>query len=186
MDASFWERSRTLRVGRLESEEAVRLALSVPAQKSGYPLDEDALELLVRESQRYPFFVQMLGDESWEAAHARKGNARITLEDAKAGVIRANILKRPFYARRLNEAKKQGVLEAAVAVSREMLALGDEPVLSSQKLEGILEGVTRGTETDLDSACEKLSNIGFVWESPDGGWESGIPSLCAHFVAESG
>lgn len=61
MGATHWERASQWPVGRLESDEEVRAALSTPASQSGLPIDEDAPELLVRESQRHPFFVQLVG-----------------------------------------------------------------------------------------------------------------------------
>lgn len=48
------------RLGRLD-QAAAEAALARPAERGGLPMDDDALALLVRESQRYPYFIQLLG-----------------------------------------------------------------------------------------------------------------------------
>lgn len=186
MGASFWERSTRLRIGRLETDDAVRQALAVPAEQSGYPIDEDAMELLVKESQRYPFFVQMLGHHSWRAARSRKGASRITLADARAGVIRASKLKADFYLDRYEEVEIQGILDAALAVSKAFLARGESAVLTKRVMSRVLEKATKGTGLAPLEVREQLTHLGFIWSNPDGDWEPGIPSLCAHFVEQGG
>ncbi len=54
MHASFWERCQKLRIGRLETVDAVKAALTEPAARRGMSFNGDALALLVGESQRYP------------------------------------------------------------------------------------------------------------------------------------
>lgn len=184
MGATFWERCRKLRIGRLETNDAVRQALFVPAKKSGYPIDEDALELLVSESQRYPFFVQILGHESWEAACSRKGQSRITLADAQTGVARANTQKEELYWERYEEVETRKVLGVVLALSKEFLARGKNAVLARRELEHILETATEGTGADPLAVREQLTRLGFIWSTPGGDWEPGTPSLCTHFVKQ--
>lgn len=143
------------------------------------------MELLARESQRYPFFVQILGNESWKAARSRKGARRIALADAQAGVTRANMLKEGFYLDRFEEVEAEGIMDAALSLSKEFLARGENAVLTKRDLAHVLEKATEDTGTTPRAVREKLARLGFIWATPKGDWEPGIPSLCAHFVEQS-
>lgn len=184
MDASFWERCLSLRIGRIESVEDVRNALVIPARQSGLPFADDALDLLVDESQGYPFFVQMLGAAAWEAAE-RSGNDGITVNDAKAGLGESEPVRLAFYLRRRNEIEKSRVLPEAEAVSRAVLQKGSDAALTDGELKGVLRE-TLGSDLDaVLSAKAALSNLGLIWQTPHNTWEPGIPSLCSYIVAES-
>lgn len=191
MEASFWERSDRLRVGRIESDDAAREGLAVPAGKSGLPMDGDALELLARESQRYPFFLQMFGEAAWGAANDRGGDpARITLADAEAGMADAEEARELFCEERRREIYSQGVLREAEAVSVAMAeAAGKGGVLPWKKLEETLVAVCNprsayGTPPWI--AQERLEALGLIWSRRVGEWEPGIPSLCSHLVRHAG
>lgn len=179
MGASFWERSNRLRVGRLESDDEVRQALAIPAKESGLPFDEDALDLLVPECQRYPFFVQVLGNRAWKASQ-RASHARITLEDAKAGLSSAEEARLDFYEERREEVDDQGMFDEAKAVSEAIAALGDEPVLTERMLDRILADATSGSDKSPKQVKDKLASLGLIWKAAPNRWEPGIPSLCRY------
>ncbi len=182
--ASFWERSHLLRIGRLESEDATRAALSLPAEREGLPFAPDALERLVTESQGYPYFIQLVGMWAWEAAIARDPGAdRILLEDAEASVRMANPARSAFYWRRLQEVERRGVLSEARAVSRAFFAIGGDGALPTTKLETELKPALTGNRTVL-AALRELLAVGLIWQTDDHAfWEPGIPSLCT-YIAE--
>ncbi len=190
-NAGFWVRATRLKIGRLESDDAVREALRRPAEESGYPLDDDALALLVRESEAYPFFIQMLGQLAWrETSTRRDGPRRITLADAQVAVGMANRQRRAFYGERRDEIEEQGVLRMAETVSMLMLAqpeqrlhwrtLKDE-IGKDPELPSVNDAWYRAKES-LDT----LEKLGLIWEVNGGNWEPGIPSLCRHIVGEEG
>lgn len=79
---TFFERMPVVNVGYL-SAESTRFALVKPAADIGVAFDDDALELLVGESNGYPYLVQLLGFETWMAA---AGASRITPAHATVGV----------------------------------------------------------------------------------------------------
>ncbi len=187
MRAGFWERDTRLQIGRLETDEAVREALARPAKDSGMPIDADALESLVEESQRYPFFVQRLGYESWDAARQRKGNRRIALEDAQKGIAVAGKNLQTFYSDCRREAGEQGVLGEAEAVSRMVVAKGRDAQLTTAELMDAVKSVAIPAGRDPGESWEKLVRLGLVWEpsEPDL-WEPGIPSLCRYVVDKVG
>lgn len=188
MSASFWERSKRLLIGRLESDAMVRDALSVPAKQSGFPMDADALELLVQESQRYPYFIQMNGAAAWAAAQAGKHrNGRISVADARAGLEAAGMERDLFYESRREELLRHGVLDEAEAVSKEMVTLGDNEPLAWQRLAGTLDSVAvGGSGNTRESAREMLVHLGLIWATRPANWEPGIPPLCAYLVKHVG
>lgn len=182
-EASFWERCEHLRLGRLESEDAVRDALALPAKRSGMPIDDDALGLLVRDTQRYPYFVQLMGRESWDVAHEQEGRNRITIADAQAGIDIARGKLLMLYDGRRGEMERQGVLAAAEAVSRAINARGRDGRLSEVALKDAVESATPANGRPPDEVVETLSRLGLIWRTPSLEWEAGIPSLCS-FVAD--
>ncbi|WP_071288820.1 ATP-binding protein [Mycolicibacterium llatzerense] len=68
-------------VGPLTEAEA-RAALSEPATQMGGSFAGEALDLLVRASEGYPYFLQEFGKAIWDAAPV----APFTIEDAEAGL----------------------------------------------------------------------------------------------------
>lgn len=80
---TFLERLRKFELGYLNSD-ATRYALVAPAQVQGAGFDLEAAELLTAVSAGYPYYVQLLGWETWAAA-ARARASRITIEHARAG-----------------------------------------------------------------------------------------------------
>lgn len=182
MRTGFWERGPQFHIDRLESTDGIRQAFSIPAEQSGLPLDEDALALLVRECEGYPFFIQLLGAAAWNAAEARTGATGIELRDAQAGVSRAGTTKGDFFLRRHEEVDEHGLLDAATAISREMMARGPKPFLSNRELTEALTRTSAGSGETSRTLKEGLVNLGVVCRRTDGSWVPGIPSLCAYFV----
>lgn len=188
MHASFWERAFPLEIGRLVSDDEVREALTVPAKRAGRPIDDDALELLVRESQRYPFFIQLAGATAWEAASERSEDCdRITVADVQAGLDDANKRRIRFYNLRRAELLDEDVLDAAEAVSQEMVSLNEGEALPLERLTSALDSVVAsGADIGRAEMQRRLVNLGLIWETGDLSWEPGIPSLCAHLVKHRG
>jgi len=54
-------------IGPLSREDAIQ-AVRLPAQQEDADYDDDAIELLVSETQGYPYFLQEWGKHSWEVA----------------------------------------------------------------------------------------------------------------------
>lgn len=186
MHASFWERAERFKIGRFGSDDEVREALSVPAKLSGFPIDDDALDLLVRQSQRYPFFVQILGSEAWKVARRRGGRrGRIVLDDVQVGMRAVNRKRVLFYEERREEILSQGILHAAEEVSRALLSR-DDCILSGQALGEILVSVSKNSKGTPAEMKDKLVALGVIWDAEVGEWEPGIPSLCAYLVENAG
>jgi hypothetical protein len=50
--------------------DAARRAIAKPVTDQGVRIDRDALELMVRETRGYPYFVQEWGKQVWDVAEA--------------------------------------------------------------------------------------------------------------------
>ncbi|MFP3786308.1 ATP-binding protein, partial [Burkholderia sp. SIMBA_024] len=61
-------------------------ALTIPAAHEDASWDDDAVDVVVTASGRYPYFIQQYGQDTWNAA---PGSA-ITARDAEIGVLQGN------------------------------------------------------------------------------------------------
>ncbi len=177
MGASFWNRAEQIRIGRLD-EAATAEALARPLSEEGVPADGDALAVMVRESQRYPYFVQLVGRAVWASVAGRDGERRrVTTENVRDALPEFGRTRDRFYRQRLDELRKGGLLPAARAVAeafRERAALTDAG-LEAGLATALGEAANAGT---MDAATEALAHLGFLWRADDRlEWEPGIPSL---------
>ena len=173
MGASFWNRAEQIRVGRL-SEESTAAAIQRPFADEGIAVAGDALTAIVRESQRYPFFVQLLGSRVWASVTGR-GGSRVTLAAVDAALAHFDRTRRRFYRQRLDELRRDGLLKVAVAVAE---AFRNRPTLGDLELDAALKAADVGEGDAADTATGRLAKLGFLWradELPE--WEPGIPSL---------
>jgi len=168
------------RLGRLD-EEAAEAALALPAERGGLPMDAEALTLLVRESQRYPYFIQLLGSAVWEVAE-RDGAQRINAETAGAGMDAAAASVHAFYQERFVEARERGVHTALLPLAERMTE-GNGHIGDAQ-LDLLLEegAAIRGGLDDPGEIRIALQDLGVIWEVSSGVWELGIPSFAEHVL----
>lgn len=142
----------------------------------------------MQESEHFPFFIQLMGEAAWDAARERSAGTEnhITLADVHKGIgaIREEILD--FYRERYAEARTKGILPEAVAVSSEMINTSDKGVRGARLSEVLSK--THNPLHDINNllspreSMELLSNIGLIWETPEGYWEPGLPSLCKYIA----
>ena len=82
---SYAERFRYVNVRELD-DDAAAAALTIPAGEEDAEWEEAAVEVVVRESGRYPYFLQQFGQDTWNVA----AGPVITVHDAELGVARGN------------------------------------------------------------------------------------------------
>ena len=180
MGASFWNRSRSLRIGRLD-ERATADAIRKPLEAEDIAITDEALEHIVRESHGYPFFVQLWGDAVWARAVADSRD-RVASEDARACQAAFARRRDDYYSDRYKELRKLKLLRPARAVAE---AFESRPVITDSELEAaIRRGLGEAaTGDEVDAAEMEFRHSGFIWEAgamPE--WEPGIPSLMAHIL----
>jgi hypothetical protein len=109
-------------IGPLDNESA-RKAVSAPAEREKVRYTDEALDFIIAQTGRYPFFLQVWGAHCWEAAPA----SPITLEHAKIASERAiAALDEGIFKVRLAR-----LTERQKAYARVMAELGSEPANSS-------------------------------------------------------
>ncbi len=166
-------------VGRIERSEAVR-ALGEPARGAGLPMDSKAATLLARESQEYPYFIQLLGSAAWRVAESASSPG-IGIESAQQGIEAARPVIQRFYAERFAEAREQSVHRAlgplAALVRQRGGRLDDDDLDEFLAMAPVPVG-----ETEL---LDTLSDLGVLWEAEPSVWEMGIPSFADHILGRS-
>lgn len=143
-------------------------------------MDSEAATLLARESQEYPYFIQLLGSAAWRAAESASSPG-IGLRSAEEGVEAARPVIQRFYAERFAEARERSVhraLRPLAALVRERGGqLGDEDLD-----EFVATASVPVSETAL---LDTLSDLGVLWEAEPSVWEMGIPSFAGHILGRS-
>ena len=181
LSASFWNRAEQVRIGRLD-EGATAEALRRPFEEEGISVPEDALAAMVRESQCYPYFVQLLGRAVWEQVSGSASN-EVTCARLDAGRPRFEEVRGEYYAHRFEELARRGLLPVGGAVAE---AFRGRSVLTWTELDGAIRAGL-GDVGDPDApreALETLRDLGYIWRArgrPE--WEPGIPSLMDYMRA---
>ena len=178
MGVSFWNRNRRLRIDRLD-ESAAADAIRLPLEAEGVPIDDDALAHIVRESEGYPYFLQLWGAAVWnrDASSPTDRPQRITAADTAACRSLFESERDDYYLDRYDELEKIRLLGAARAVAEVFETR--ERVSDFELDTAIRRGLGPGADDDaVEAAAEQFDHLGFVWQSggmPD--WEPGIHSL---------
>lgn len=177
MGASFWNRAEQIRVGRLREAATVE-AFRRPFEQEAIAVTDEALGELVRESQRYPYFIQLLGQAVWREQQASPREVRtVSPSGVEKARPRFERVRGEYYAQRFEELTRHGLLGVGRAVAD---GFRRREVLERGELEGAIRaglGDAAGPERER-AAWQELLDLGFLWRveaRPE--WEPGIPSL---------
>ena len=186
MNASFWDRlgSGLLSIGRL-SDSAAKEALEKPLCGQRVGIDGDALDLVVEQSQRYAYFIQLWGEAMWNQRLAT-GETRLTAAHAAAARPAVEARLAEYYQRRFRELEASRLLSAATAVA---------PLFDAMDATATDRDIDRAlAETGLDAdgrlaAREELNRLGYIWcppgQLPPVVWSAGIPSLTQYVLDQA-
>ena len=185
MDTSFWGRlgEGLLGVGRL-TDAAARAALVKPLKRHGVEVDADALDAVIENSQRYPYFIQLWGDALWRAHLAAPG-ARLTT--ATTAAVRDAVAARvaDYYQGRYQELAAAGLLSAAAAIAP-LFQGGADATASEQDIDSALLSAGIDDATARFAVCDGLSRLSYMWYPPNQlppvVWSAGIPSLTTYVL----
>lgn len=173
MDATFWDRAEIISVGRLDAA-ATRAALAKPLNASGVSFEDDALDQVVAESQRYPYFIQAWGQalclELRERETTRMDAALV--DAARPAFSRRRI---DYYEKRCEELEDKDLLPAARTVAS-MFQRTDSMDSGALK-QALAADLSLDTKGAL-AVVRQLTHLGFIWKpSARACYEPGIPSL---------
>ena len=186
MDASFWGRlgEGNLGVGLLDQAAAAE-ALTKPLAAHGISVAADALGIVIRHSQRYPYFLQLWGDALWKRHLATHANA-LTAADAMAVQPAVAMLVAEYYQVRYRELEAAQLRAAAKAVA---LVFQTQPTATDRDIDAALADAGLDDPANRTASREALGRFGYIWcpprQTPPIVWSAGIPSLMA-YVLERG
>ena len=179
-NASFWDRSQIVPLGRLSSEEAGQ-AISVPLQEVGVTFAPGVLDHIVEQTDCYPFFTQIWGHYIAQRLQ-QTGERMISMEIVNAVEEKAITKRNVMYRIRFNELDRMGLLPVAERVADAFVRLG-EPALHHHTLREAIDKGMAGNESITNGGVmekvEQLSHLGYVWPAGEYEYEPGIPSLMA-------
>ena len=184
MNSTFWERYRTLPIGRLDAEASAD-AVRIPLEATNRSISDEALTQVVQESHGYPFFLQLWGEVLWYDVETTERT--IEMDDVNRTRPEFEKSRDLFHGLRYQELRNRHLVNPAAALAsvfgnREQLAESEIVEALKTSLDG---GHLPSSPDDITSLLTRLHNLGFIW-SPGGSlsnrYFSGIPSLMT-FVA---
>lgn len=176
--ATFGERSKWLPLARLDDADSA-VALVKPALDSGVAWEPNARDRVVKDAGGYPYFVQLLGSTTWEAAEPGPGST-ITLEHVRAGYQDALDQLVTLFRARWSKASK-GHKRFIVAMVELMLETGSEDVDRASIAEKI--GTTSGA---VSVPRNRLIGQDIIEPSGHGLLRFTIPGFAAYVASEAG
>ena len=179
--ASFIERARYIGLGRLD-EQAAADAISKPLAEQGIQITEDALSLIVEDSQCYPYFLQLWGSSLWDEAD-KTNLTCITDEQVAVVKPKITIVKKDFYNERRDRFDEIRLRSTTVAIAR---AFQDTKEMTKDAIMEIitdnLSVDTLNTQSDIER-LQTFVNQDFIWRPPGSDfYEPGIPSFMTHIL----
>ena len=191
-NASFWERSHLVELGRLTLEDATA-ALAVPLADAGVFIDREIAVDVAGRAHYYPYFIQVWGHEIASYLHD-SGESVVSASTIAEVESTVNDMIKTIYRVRRDEIQKMGLSNISLKVAKYFLEDGKDRVLDVNMEEIIRQAhMDLGMDTKDSSVMEtrtKLVSIGFIWGmSPKGSmsiyYEAGIPSLMNYVMDKS-
>ena len=164
-----------------------RKPLAVLLDEAHVRIDADALNAIVRDSQRYPYFIQLWGEALWQQRLAT-GATRLTAAHADAARPDVAVRITDYYQDRYYELDQSGWLAAAEQVAARLQCM---PTLTYAELKSaIADGLAPNADHEpVQAALATLQRLGFVWcppgQQPPVRYEAGIPSLMTHVLDQT-
>ena len=181
VNATFVERSRNIGLGRLD-EQAAADAIVKPFEEQGIQITDDALSIIIEDSQCYPYFLQEWGSSLWEEAD-KENLTCITDEQVAVVKPKITIIKKKFYSKRRDKLDVLGLRSTAVAIAQEFQ---DTKEMTKDAIMEIITGNLSVDSLNTQSVTERLQTFidhDFIWESPESVlYEPGIPSFMTYIL----
>ena len=182
VNASFAERAPLIAPGLLSRDQSLQ-ALQVP-EWDGWNVDDATLRTVATDSLGYPFFVQLWGEQLWEAGIEGRTVDRQTLAAARKSVDET---RDQFYAARFDEFERfavdQGIDHHAVlrAVQEVAQPISEGHAIATRDLNNLIH-TTGLTPEEAMLAKQYFVDNGFLDRTGDS-WRAAIPSL-AKYICE--
>ena len=181
VNATFIERSRKIGLGRLD-EQAAADAIVKPFEEHGIQITEDALSIIVEDSQCYPYFLQEWGSSLWMEAD-KENLTCLTDEQVVVVKPKIEIIKIDFYKERRNILDELRLRSTSLAIAQ---AFQDTKEMTRDMIMEVITDNLSVDSVNTQSDIERFQtfiNIDFIWQ-PQGSdlYESGIPSFMTYIL----
>jgi hypothetical protein len=151
--------------------DAARAALTKPAADEGVEWTDAAVDVVVEESEGYPYFLQQFGQEVWNVA----STSPITEHDARLGTQRGlNVLDAGFFRARWDR--------ATPAEKTYMKAMAEDAGTPSQS--GVVATRLDRRPTSLGPTRANLINKGLIYAPEHGVVDFTVPHMAAFITRQ--
>ncbi len=181
VNATFVERSNKISIGCLDVQASAD-AIIKPLEKHGIQITDDALSLVVEDSQCYPYFIQEWGDSLWKEA---KKASLTCLTDEQVAVVKPNIaiIKQDFYEERRDTLDELGLQSTAVAIAE---VFQETKTMTKDRIKEVITDNLSADSLNTQSVIERLQTFveqDFIWRSRGSVlYEPGIPNFMTHVI----
>ena len=175
IEATFLARRERININLLATKES-KEALREPFAKRGIEVEPEALEMMWGMTDNYPFFVQLVGAEVWEAL-PEKGKRRVDValvEQAQAGISRK---RRIFYSDIYEEMDDKDLTKYALQVAEVITRQQGAPVKKKDIRLALLRENSGLKAEEAKKIIDRLQWLGFIWQGDESYMEVGIPSF---------
>ncbi len=160
--ATYALRGKKLPIGRLKQEDAVAV-IEHPLQDTDISVNRDAVQHLVQSASCYPFFLQLCGQEAFDAVQ-RSGTMHFGTDECRMATNMGETARTDHYAGLLDEFVEEGEPNIARHVALAFSQHGNN--MTTMQLKRLLDGM------DSSRTSERwrfLKHKGFIWEGTIGG-----------------
>ena len=174
LKASFIERVNDIYINALSNEETLD-ALTRPFEMNKAKVAPAALRRMVKLTDNYPFFIQIVGLEVWEAMSATS-KREVSLALVKQSEPAINRRRKNFYAKVRSKIVSADLLKHAER-AMEILAMNKGKVDYVAMLSGLAGKKMSVFGPEHVKIFDQLLDRGFIWIQDDDDVEAGIPSF---------
>ena len=174
--ASFIDRTEDINIDML-SPEATREGLREPFKGSAI-LQDEALELMAKMTDDYPYFTQVVGSCVWDAM-AASGRAEVDKEIVSRAEEIIGKKRDEFYQKIYERLDELSLLEHA-SQTMDLLRLNGGRAARGTVMKKLALGFNENSYKQAKDAFHNLVDRGFIWENK-GKMEAGIPSFFTFF-----
>lgn len=172
--ASFAERFRYPRLKDLD-DAAASSALTAPTTDCGVIWDDDALVTALDEARGYPYFLQLLGDETWKAARYPDSGSVIGTDAVSSALDDYRTSQRDFFRSRWMKAT-----DAETAMLVAMASLGADTLRRKD-----IAALMGRTSNEISMVRRSLMDKGLIQSTGFGELSFTAPGFAEFVRAES-
>ena len=175
IEATFMTRSKRIYINLLTTKES-KDALSKPFTNRGIEVEPEALEMMWGMTDNYPFFVQLVGSEVWEAL-LKKGKRRVDVALIEQVQEEIGDQRIDFYSTIYDELDDEDLTSYALQAAEAIIRQEGAPVRKKDIRLALLQENSGLKAPDARKIIDSLQRLGVIWQGRKGHMTAGIPSF---------